>query len=205
MKDKNTTNDTNTKISETENDIVVPLESASNNENTATNAPNELSIENMALSEYFEVVKNEYEIERNKKASFENRAGVFLALIGTVSVFLFDKVQIKQIVSLFSVPLTFIVWLKIISGFFVYLTLAFTMLYLIKTITVKQHHNFEVKNIDEILLAENRINALTKIIFTYRDIICQHRQVNENRAKTFKLSLYGVIIMLVSAVIYISI
>lgn len=159
----------------------------------------------MALSEYFELVKNEYEIERNKKVSFENRAGIFLALIGTIGVFLFDKVQFKEIIPLFSIPLTFCVLIKIISCFLVYLSLAFTMLYLIKTITVKQHNNFEVRNIDEVLLAENRINALTRIIFTYRDIICQHRQVNEDRAKTFKLSLYGVVIMLIATVIYISI
>ena len=118
--------------------------------------------------------------------------------------FLFDKVQIKEIVTLFSVPLTFSIWLKITTGFLVYLSLAFTMLFLIKTITVKQHNNFEVKNIDEVLLAEKRIDALARIIFTYRDIICQHRQINEDRAKTFKLSLYGVIIMLVSAIMYIS-
>lgn len=174
-------------------------------DNLVTNVSDKLNVDNMALSEYFEVVKNEYEIERNKKISFENRAGVFLALIGTVSVFLFDKVQIKEIISLFHVPLTFIIWLKIVAGFCVYLTLTFAMLCLIQTITVKQHHNFEVKNIDESLLAENRLNAMAKIIFTYRDIICQHRQVNEKRAKTFKLSLYGVVIMLISAVVYISI
>lgn len=202
MGNNNKANETNAINSE--NETATASDAIINFENTTTNIPNEINIDNMALSEYFEVVKNEYEIERNKKVSFENRAGIFFALIGTVSVFLFDRVHIKEIISLFSIPLTFGILLKIMFGFLVYLSLAFTMLYLIKTITVKQHDNFEVRNIDEVLLAENRINALTRIIFTYRDIILQHRQVNEDRAKTFKLSLYGVITMLISAVIYIS-
>lgn len=200
MENNNTNSDNN--IANSENEI--STNTVTNSENSNANVPNEINIDNMALSEYFEVVKNEYEIERNKKVSFENRAGIFLALIGTIGVYLFDKVQIKEIIPLFSIPLTFGILMKIISCFLVYLSLAFTMLYLIKTITVKHHNNFEVRNIDEVLLAENRINALTRIIFTYRDIICQHRQVNEDRAKTFRLSLYGVVVMLIATVIYIS-
>ena len=202
MESNNTTSENN--ITNTENETVVSSDAATASENSTTNVSDEMSIDNMALSEYFEVVKNEYEIERNKKVSFENRAGIFLALIGTIGVFLFDKVQIKEIIPLFSVPLTFGVLMKIISCFLVYLSLAFTMLYLIKTITVKQHNNFEVRSIDEVLLAEKRINALARIIFTYRDIIGQHRQVNEDRAKTFRLSLYGLVVMLIATVIYIS-
>lgn len=202
MGNNNISKDSNT--ANLENEDATASNTANNSDNTTSNVPKALDIDNMALTEYFEVVRNEYEMERNKKLSFESRAGIFFALIGTVSVFLFDKVQIKEIVTLFSVPLTFSIWLKITTGFLVYLSLAFTMLFLIKTITVKQHNNFEVKNIDEVLLAEKRIDALARIIFTYRDIICQHRQINEDRAKTLKLSLYGVIIMLVSAIMYIS-
>ena len=202
MGNNNISKDSNT--ANLENEDATASNTANNSDNTTSNVPKALDIDDMALTEYFEVVRNEYEMERNKKLSFESRAGIFFALIGTVSVFLFDKVQIKEIATLFSVPLTFSIWLKITTGFLVYLSLAFTMLFLIKTITVKQHNNFEVKNIDEVLLAEKRIDALARIIFTYRDIICQHRQINEDRAKTFKLSLYGVIIMLVSAIMYIS-
>ena len=191
-------------VTNSESESAASSHTETETKNSVENIINKLNVDNMAISEYFEVVKNEYEIERNKKLSFENRAGIFLALIGTIGVFLFDKVEIKTIIPLFSVPLTFVVFLKIISCFLVYLSLAYTMLYLIKTITVKQHSNFEVKNIDEVLLAENRINALARIIFTYRDIICQHRQVNEERARTFKNSLYGVVVMLIATVMYIS-
>lgn len=200
--ENNNTIDSN--VANSENEIASYVDISNGSENSSTNFSNGMSIDSMALSEYFEVVKNEYEIERNKKVSFENRAGIFLALVGTLGTFLFDKVQIKGIIHLLSIPLSFGILMKIVSCFLVYLSLAFTMFYLIKTITVKQHHNFEVRNIDEVLLAENRINALARIIFTYRDIICQHRQVNENRAKTFRRSLYGVIVMLVATIIYVS-
>lgn len=167
------------------------------------NAPN-ISETETAISEYLDVVKSEYQNERNKKVSFENRAGIFFALIGTVCVYLFDKIKLNDIFKSFYTPLTYIVLLKITSGCLIYVSLAFTLFYLIKTITVRQQNNFEVKSIDEILLAENRLDALAKLIFTYRDIIVQHRTNNENRAKTYKLSLYGVVATLMSIIIYVS-
>ena len=76
------------------------------------------------------------------------------------------------------------------------------MVMIVLTIIVKQHNNFEVRNIDETLLGEQRLLALCKIIFTYRDIIVQHRELNEKRA--FRKSLYGICATLISVIIYIS-
>ena len=101
-------------------------------------------------------------------------------------------------------PLTFIELAKIISGLTVYVCFAFTMVMIVLTIIVKQHNNFEVRNIDETLLGEQRLLALCKIIFTYRDIIVQHRELNEKRAKAFRKSLYGICATLISVIIYIS-
>ena len=154
--------------------------------------------------EYLSVVENEYEIERNKKGSFENRAGIFFALIGAICVYLFDKIKINELVQLLYTPLNIVILLKFIFGCMVYISLSFTLICLIKTITVRQHNNFEVKSIDEVLIAEDRMSALARIIFTYRDIIVQHREINEKRAETFKKSLYGVIIMLIAMVLCIS-
>ena len=75
----------------------------------------------------------------------------------------------------------------------------------IKTITVQKHDNFEVKSIDERLLFEERVDGLLKIIFTYRDIIIQHREKNEKRALTFRNALYGVAVTIISIIIYVSI
>lgn len=105
---------------------------------------------------------------------------------------------------LMETPLTFIDLLKIISGVAVYGGFLFTMIMIIKTIIVKPHDNFEVKNIDETLLVEQRLVALCRIIKTYRDIIIQHRELNEKRAETFLKSLYGVSLTLISIIVYIT-
>lgn len=158
-----------------------------------------------AIEEYLDIVKSEYETERNKKQSFENRAGLIMALLGAVCIFLFEKVQLKDIFVLMTIPLTFLNLSKIIIGLVVYGCFLFTLIMIIRTITVKSHDNFEIKSIDEALLREQRLIALCKIIFTYRDIIIQHRTLNEKRAKSFRKSLYGISATLIAIIVYITI
>ena len=168
-------------------------------------APQFIDIDNTAIPEYLEIVKSEYENERNKKQSFENRAGLVMALVGAICIFIFEKVQLKDVFMLMNVPLTFYDLTKIASGLAVYGALLFTLIMLLKTIMVKQHHNFEVKSLNENLVTEQRISALCRLTFTYRDIIVQHRELNEMRAKSYRRSLYGVSVILVAAIIYITI
>lgn len=164
-----------------------------------------VNVADTAIEEYLDIVKSEYETERNKKQSFENRAGLIMALMGAICIFLFEKVQLKEVFSLMTVPLTFLDFAKILSGLAVYICLLFTMLMIIKTITIKQHDNFEVRSINEALLGEQRLTALCKIIFTYRDIIVQHRTLNEFRAKDFRKSLYSISATLIFVIIYLTI
>lgn len=171
---------------------------------TASPQPQLVDVDNTAIVEYLDIVKSEYETERNKKQSFENRAGLIMALLGAVCIFLFEKVQLKEIFALTMKQLTFISFLKIVSGLGVYICFFFTMIMIIQTITVKQHNNFEVRNINETLLAEQRLLALCKIIFTYRDIIIQHRALNEMRATVFRKSLYGISTTLIFIILYIT-
>ena len=72
------------------------------------------------------------------------------------------------------------------------------------TIIVREHDNFEVKSIDESLLAEQRRAALCRLIFVYRNIIVQHRELSKKRAVAFRRSLYGIYATFVSIIIYIS-
>lgn len=161
-------------------------------------------IEDTAIVEYLDIVEREYEIERAKKQSFENRAGLVMALAGAICIFLFEKVQLTDIFLLMIEGLTFLKLVKIIMGLGVYCWFIFTMVMIIKTINIKKHRNFEVKNIDETLLGESRIVALCKIIFTYRDIILQHRKMNKKRAKVFRYSLYGISGTLFCVIFYIA-
>lgn len=163
-----------------------------------------IDINDTAIVEYLEIVRSEYENERNKKQSFENRAGLIMALLGAICIFLFEKVKLQEIISLMVEPLTFLKLAKIISGLAVYVCFAFTMIMLVFTIIVKQHNNFEVRNIDESLLGEQRLVALCRLVLTYKSIIIQHRGLNEKRAVAFRRSLYGICATLVSIIIYVS-
>lgn len=161
-----------------------------------------IDINETAVVEYYEIVKKEYEIERNKKISFENRAGLIMALLGTICVFFFENIKIYNIFTLMTKALSFITLIKIISGLSVYIFFMFTLYMIICTVNVKEHKNFEVKNIDEELLCEQRLVALIKIIKVYKNIIIQHRHLNNKRAKSFKKSLYGICATIVSIIIY---
>lgn len=164
-----------------------------------------VDLSNTAIPEYLEIVKSEYVIERNKKQSFENRAGFILALLGAICIFIFDKVKLNDVFYLMNKSLTFMVLLKIIAGMAVYVGVAVTIIMVLRTINVKKQDNFEVKSINESLISEIKIIALCKIIFTYRDIIIQHRILNEKRAKSFRRSLYGLSLTFMSIIIYLSI
>lgn len=163
-----------------------------------------IDINETAIIEYLNIVKNEYDIERSKKQSFENRAGLILALLSAICVFLFEHIRLSDIILLMNMQLSFAEFFKIISGILVYISFVFTIIMIIKIISVKQYDNFEVKDIDEELISEQRISALCRIVFTYKSIILQHREMNEIRAKNFKNSLYGIFTILITIIIYIT-
>lgn len=160
--------------------------------------------EETATTEYIDVVKNEYMIERNKKQSFENRAGIILALLGTICIFLFEKIKLKDILLLIQGTLTGIGFIKIVCGVLVYFGFVFTLSKILQTIMVNAHDNFNVTAIDESLLAEERLVGICRIIRTYSDIIVQHRKLNEKRADALRKSLYGICVTIFSAAIYIN-
>lgn len=168
-----------------------------------TNTP-KIEINDTAIPEYLEVVKSEYEIERNKKQSFETRSGLLLTLLGAIMIFYFQSIKLTDIFVLFSKPLTFILLIKILSGCSIYGTFIFTLIAIIQTITAKKHDNFETNGITEQLLKEDRVNAMTRLIFTYREIIRQHRISNQNRANWYIASLRSMLILLLSTIIYTS-
>lgn len=204
-------NDTTTNIGENANNSEAVAQnderqshennSSSNQMNTCGNSPDE---SNTAINEYLDIVKSEYEIERGKKESFENQAGIILALISALFVFVIEKININDIINLFSANLTFIIFLKIIFGICVFISLSYSLIFAVVTISTRKLDNFDVKSIDTKLLAEKRMNALARLILAYRNIILNHREINEKRAKTYKKSLCGSIVSIVSILIYLS-
>ena len=82
---------------------------------------------------------SEYKIERDKKQSFETRAGIIMALLGATCGIFFKTIKLNNIIHLFFIPLSFIDLIKILSVLFVYGGLIFTIIMVMKTIITKQH------------------------------------------------------------------
>lgn len=173
--------------------------------NPTEQTPVFIDVDDTAMAEYLDIISNEYEIERNKKQSFENRAGLIMALMGTICIFLFEKVQLQDVYALTRLELTFINLIKIFSGLLVYIGFLYTFIMLIRIVSVNRYNNFDVRCIDEDLLTEYRTVAICRAILTYKDIIVQHRDQNEHKAATLRKALCGMAITIVAVIIYIAI
>jgi len=111
-------------------------------------------------------------------------------------------IKLNNIIHLFFIPLSFIDLIKILSVLFVYGGLIFTIIMVMKTIITKQHNNFNVICIKDELINQQRFESLRNITFAYREIILQHRDLNEKRASAFKNSLYGISTTLIAFIIF---
>lgn len=162
------------------------------------------NIEEVAAVEYLEVVKNEYSFERGKRQSFEARAGLIITIIGALFVFLFDKVKLKHVLGLMNKPLSMISFLEIIAGFLVYIGAIYTVFMFMKAIKVELYKNYDVESIEDSELIEDRVTGALKIIITYKDIIKQHRKINNKKAKNLDNAFKGLLLTLISLVLYIN-
>jgi hypothetical protein len=163
-----------------------------------------ISISDTMLLEYLDVVRNEYDVERDKKQGFESRAGMLLTLLAAIAVYTVNEVPLKDIISLVNEQLTFWLVAAIVSGFLVYVVLIVSVIMLVKIIKIRAHAAIEIKDIDVDLLNEQKIPALHSLIFTYRDIVQQHRELNAERAKYFTRTLNSILSLLVLVFVYIT-
>ena len=96
--------------------------------------------------EYLEVFKKEYEFERVKKQSFENRAGIILTLITGIFTFLIKDLEVSSnFIKIFKAEnLTIISFLEFFDIIAMYTFFAFTSFYLIKIISIRSHDVYDV-------------------------------------------------------------
>lgn len=158
-----------------------------------------------AIAEYLSTTQNEYQIELNRTDSIESKSGLIMTLLGGICIFLFDKIELKDIFSLMTNAVTFLDFFRIVDGLLVYTSFFFTLIMIIKTINIRLDFNLIIESIDEELVSEERIVALCRIIFTYRDIILRRQEINEKKANSFKKALSGIIVTFITIIIYITI
>lgn len=152
--------------------------------------------------EYLEVFKKEYEFERVKKQSFENRAGIILTLITGIFTFLIKDLEVSSnFIKIFKAEnLTIISFLEFFDIIAMYTFFAFTSFYLIKIISIRSHDVYDVNC--EINYKENYNIILNDLLFNFKEIVNSHRKNNEKRANYFKKSLIFLSITFICIFLY---
>ncbi|WP_338950382.1 hypothetical protein [Fusobacterium nucleatum] len=152
--------------------------------------------------EYLEVFKKEYEFERVKKQSFENRAGIILTLITGIFTFLIKDLEVSSnFIKIFKAEnLTIISFLEFFDIIAMYTFFAFTSFYLIKIISIRSHDVYDVNC--EINYKENYNIILNDLLFNFKEIVNSHRENNEKRANYFKKSLIFLSITFICIFLY---
>lgn len=56
-----------------------------------------IPIDNTTILDCLDIMKHEYEIERNKRQSFETRSGLVITILAALCIFIFDRVSISDI------------------------------------------------------------------------------------------------------------
>ena len=152
--------------------------------------------------EYLEVFKKEYEFEKLKKQSFENRAGILLTLITGLFTFLIKDLEISNdFINLFKTKnLTLFSFLKFLDTIAIYISFGFTGYYLLRIISIKQHDIYDVNS--QIDYQEPYATILNDLLFNFNEIINSHRNNNEKRAKDFKQSLISLVLAIIFLFFY---
>lgn len=163
-----------------------------------------IPIDNTTILDCLDIMKHEYEIERNKRQSFETRSGLVITILAALCIFIFDRVSISDIFELMTGPCTFIVFIKILSGVAIYISFVLSLYFVIKTINVKAYKNLNVSAINECFMGKPRIEGALKLVHAYRDIIMQHRNINQTSANNLKASIYWVAVAVSTIIIYVN-
>jgi hypothetical protein len=158
-----------------------------------------------SISECLTVAMHEYDIERNKKQSFDNRAGIIITVFAAISISIYDKIPIAKIIEKMSEPLTFTIFLQISIGFLIYVSLVTSLFYAVKIIAVKSSENFYITVIDQKFIPSAKIQSVGKLLEIYLNLVHIHRGRNEETAKKLAYSQWSMIISIVLIMIYLTI
>ena len=160
------------------------------------NQPKKIKIEETTIQEYFEVVQKEYEYERNKKQSFENRAGIVLTAVGGILVFILERVPIKEVFLTSNFGLKDLVAILVYCGFVV------TFFNLYRVIKVDKHDTLDIYEINNQLMIKDRVNGTASIVLTDVNVIKSHRVLNNTRGAAFNKALVVLMWSLIFVAIY---
>ncbi|MBZ4646717.1 MAG: hypothetical protein JG777_2206 [Clostridia bacterium] len=158
-----------------------------------------------SISECLNVAMNEYNLERNKKQSFDNRAGIIITVFAAIIISIYDKIPITEIIADMYRPLTFALLLQIITGCLIYISLISSFAFAVRIIVVKSSENFDIRIINNELIYAAKIDSVSKFLEIYLNLVYMHRKNNESVARLLALSQWTMIISIILILIYLTI
>lgn len=178
------------------------------NENKKQSNSNELLSDSAKLdvpiNEYYQLILNEYNIERDRKQSIETRSGIILSLIATFFAFVLEKIKLSEIFELAKQPLTFSLLLLIISGLVFYVAFLASILFSLLSIKIKTYAFYNVAQITTAKLMAKRVPAMGQIILDFVEAIQNNRIINDKKAKYFNWAVISLVICIISLCSYIN-
>ena len=164
-----------------------------------------ISVDKTSAFECLDIMIKEYEQERSKRQSFESRSSIIITVVAALSIFVLERVHISEIFGIISSDsLSFSQLVRIVSGTGVYLGFVLTLCFIIKTVRVEKIIALDVKQVNEKLIGKPRLEGITKLIITYREIILQHRELNEKKAQALRQALIWLVVSIISVALYVN-
>ncbi len=154
------------------------------------------------INEYYQLVQTEYNCERDRKQSIETRSGIILTVSMAFFAFVIDKVDLKLIFEKFNEPLTFFLFVKILSGLLTYISYFLSVLFSMWSLKSKIYAFYNVGNITTATLLSSRIPTFGQIILDYVDIIKTNRDVNNKKLQHFNWSILCLVVCIICLCIY---
>jgi len=135
-----------------------------------------------SIQECLTVAMHEYDVERNKKQSLDNRASLIVTLFSGIIIAIYNKLPIDAFITLVNQQLTFLVLTKILLILGTYVALFLSLYSAIKIIIVASYDNFDIKLLDTDFISSPKIDSVPMLLKTYLILTDRHRAYNEDSA-----------------------
>lgn len=154
------------------------------------------------INEYYQLILNEYNNERNRKQSIETRSSIVLTLIAALFAFAFDKMKFSNVFILFDKPLTFLMLIKILSALFFFIAFFAAILFSLLSVKTRQYEFYAVNTITTEKILGPKIPTLGQIILDFVEAIEKNRNKNNIKAKFFDFAMISIVICIICLCIY---
>lgn len=148
-----------------------------------------------------ETIRHEYDIEASRKRDFETRAGVLIALSGALIGFYASSLDYSAFKKV-STPMEYIgVTLLGMLYLLPTITLLISLGNFLKILDTKSYHRIGLGGFNDQMGQKASDEVAMKLAKSYKSVIENNHEVNENKAKQFKTGINFMYISLISVIV----